>query len=1172
MRRETLLLVAAVSLTACAGDPPGGLAATVRAGGPAVIFDLLAEPLPEVPLPNDTATRLDPTSPTGRRINVSGEAVTRIESKLRRKAEVLDGFGTLQPITVSFAAPLDLVELRKRQRDNDDIADDAVYVVDVTPGTKGFGKVALLDFGSMRYPYVLRTESKDNYWQHDPRRWEPNLMFETVEEDLNCNGALDPGEDTDGDGVLDHPNTWDGRDPRPEDLNDNGEADPGERDLNCNGKIDPLSDAQRKTFMGGKPDEGRLDALVMDNVVSFWERETNTLIVRPIVPLVPRHTYAVVLTKRLVGANGKAVESPFPYVHHAAQLDALGPLAAALSVEAKIGIADVAFAWTYTTGSQAEELDEIRRGLYGGGTCDDGVACAEAMPCKKGACHGGPFAWLAQLASLEAVVPDRVFDDAKRPFAAPGDNVGFAISAIDAATGLGDPADAARRDTDQKSIDYWVSGHFLAPNFLVDKQGLATDCTATTDANCVAYPADEDESFEMDLASGTATVGLTRVDFWCAIPKTTAQFKPPFPVVVYGHGYGSNSLEGTNWAGRMSRFGLSVCALSAYGHGLPVKRVFKELKPDEVNLFQEVIGSMGITGFVQALADNRARDLDNDGKEDPGGDFWTSDVFHTRDMVRQSVLEHIQFYRMLRTGFDGKREWLDTDGDGIANLAGDWNGDGTVDIGGLVGGDGKPQRYAVWGESLGGILSAIVAGAEPAIDAAAPTAGAAGLLDVAIRSKQGGVPDAVFLPMLGPFVIGAPQQQDGVDTSGTTLTFLVTGVADKVYLPFAVTTDLAPGDRVEVTNLANGVARSVDVPLSRRFRLAFPADAADASERRALVGMKPDNSNVPVAANVLDDARLAALGDRVRVRVMAPGGSIKTTIDRFAIEASFLGVKYPVGMPLVAPGGGLGYFRQSPSLRRFVGIAGMILGPGDPAVYATRYMTDADPARYAYDPETAIGTLCPGANVIDVASVGDMNVPVNAGIAIARAAGLWHPTQRHARLGDRSVDAFLAETFALEGVAGLRRFDERKILYDVDNLDEGFADVMPIKPPKDANPWNAPQPPVGKELRWTVPSSVSCPARYAKLGTMSGLDLTKGGRMGLRMPYMQPEGQHGFSEHNPSKIFDARVQMGNLVSLYFWSAGAILPGHDESSLCYADDSCAFFPWPKEDIKKPRYTK
>jgi hypothetical protein len=53
--------------------------------------------------------------------------------------------------------------------------------------------------------------------------------------------------------------------------------------------------------------------------------------------------------------------------------------------------------------------------------------------------------------------------------------------------------------------------------------------------------------------------------------------------------------------------------------------------------------------FYDAITQTRARDLNNDGHPDSGGDFWSSYLFHTRDGVRQSILDHIQLVRILRS-------------------------------------------------------------------------------------------------------------------------------------------------------------------------------------------------------------------------------------------------------------------------------------------------------------------------------------------------------------------------------------------------------------------------------------------------------------------------------------------------------------------------------------------
>jgi len=95
----------------------------------------------------------------------------------------------------------------------------------------------------------------------------------------------------------------------------------------------------------------------------------------------------------------------------------------------------------------------------------------------------------------------------------------------------------------------------------------------------------------------------------------------------------------------------------------------------------------------------RALDQNGDGLLDSGADYWTSYLFHTRDMVRQTVVDVMQVIRVLGS-FDGVRTWkYDANHDGKPDLAGDFDGDGVVDVGGsapihLVGGSLGHQRRA----------------------------------------------------------------------------------------------------------------------------------------------------------------------------------------------------------------------------------------------------------------------------------------------------------------------------------------------------------------------------------------------------------------------------------------------------------------------------------------------
>ena len=207
---------------ACNTTQQQGWIATKETQGPTVLYDPTALPLPEIPLPNDQATRLDPSSPTGRRVNISEEAPTEYERRVRRTFNTLDGFGAYAPIMVSFEAPLDVQDLYDRHS-NHDFRDDAVFLLNVDPHCSRFGEEVTIDIQSGKNPISLykfgsnipddqapdgyRISEKGNlFFPFDDRYNAHNILFEERYEDQNENGVLDEGEDIDGDGILDVPN------------------------------------------------------------------------------------------------------------------------------------------------------------------------------------------------------------------------------------------------------------------------------------------------------------------------------------------------------------------------------------------------------------------------------------------------------------------------------------------------------------------------------------------------------------------------------------------------------------------------------------------------------------------------------------------------------------------------------------------------------------------------------------------------------------------------------------------------------------------------------------------------------------------------------------------------------------------------------------------------------
>src|SRR6266481_9657372 len=156
-----LLLPSLCALAGCLSRQPiEGLAPARDTGGPRIVFDLTRKPLPEIPFPNDLLTRADEGSPTGLRMNSSLVVPSQLEQRTRALIDQLDGFGTYAPITVSFDADLDVVDLFARQNDSDP-ENDGVYLVQIDSG-----RVWPLDFGAGHFPYVLGKPAQ--YFPGDP--------------------------------------------------------------------------------------------------------------------------------------------------------------------------------------------------------------------------------------------------------------------------------------------------------------------------------------------------------------------------------------------------------------------------------------------------------------------------------------------------------------------------------------------------------------------------------------------------------------------------------------------------------------------------------------------------------------------------------------------------------------------------------------------------------------------------------------------------------------------------------------------------------------------------------------------------------------------------------------------------------------------------------------------
>ena len=553
----------AVGVTGCLGGEGDdsttgtGLYPVQDVNGTKVKFDPLAFPMPEIPFPIDLATVIDTGSNTGRRLNIRMHAPTQLESDVRDNANQLDGFGTFAPITVAFEKALDLRTLKAAN----------FRVVNIDPDSPHFGREVALDFPPhglpdsaddhpdwTSYPLIIEGNYDSDqhpganvldfgYFHFDAHWRVNNLMLEGNEEDRNCNGNLDSGEDVDFDGVLDHPNI----------------AYAACYNRACFSKDEAGAWVSPFPRICPDPDvapfnlwDDDVPQAVLDNkLVPNFEYETNTAILRPLVALDEQTRYAVVVTRDVRDIDGNPVRSPFPYINHAVQTNDLLPLRNVLPSlpENPLTIKDVAFTWCFTTQTITQGLETIRDGLKGSGSME---YLASRFPptvqtiMDHGVCHLGECDPGGAFHNTVIVRPDAI----QELFGIVMGVMTFSWIHVTDLLPLIDTLLASNLNY----VDYFVVGQYEVPNFLDGPESL----------------------FDIDYETGRARVAGEMVPFWLTIPKSRKDRdghvpswypEAPFPVVFYGHGYAGAKFEGPGFAGHMARFGLATFVIDETGHG-----------------------------------------------------------------------------------------------------------------------------------------------------------------------------------------------------------------------------------------------------------------------------------------------------------------------------------------------------------------------------------------------------------------------------------------------------------------------------------------------------------------------------------------------------------------------------------------------------------------------------
>jgi hypothetical protein len=934
---SSIAIFAGILVTACfSGEPEGLLKAAPAAT--TVKMDFFHKPLPEIPLPINLATRYDETSATGRRINASMVAPTQFESHVRELIDGLDGWGVFQPITIPFTDELDVNSITAAHRDpNYGLDDDVIYLVNIDPASSDFGRVHYLDLGNGNYPVAL--EDIDGYWENDPRGDTISLTFEETDEDQNGNGILDPGEDTDADGTLDRPNYYPGANPDADDL------------------------------------AGRADALM-----TFYERETNTLIVRPMTPLDERTTYAIIVTRRLLDINGKPVGSPYSFVNHTGQTKELKPLLDVMP--AGLAPDEIAFTFSFTTQTIQSAWKAVRDGLYGEGIQGH---------------IGREFP--AEIAGFEQLLDEEYFTSSDNlhlmyaeDWVVPLEAIGTSLLGLTAGT-----EEYRVFFEAQRFVDYYIIGKFNSPQLFAreDAQGNWLDLN--------------DQRWPEDLDRVPAPVRNEEVYFHIAVPRKEVSARGEgnqVPLVLLSHGHGSSRIEIASFGGHFARHGLATIAIDCVSHGIGGLGEF------ETAMISTLLDPIGFEPLRNALFTDRALDFNNDGIKDSGYDFWTSYLFHTRDLVRQSALDYMQLVRIIRS-FDGNRKWnFDLNGDGENELAGDFDGDGNIEF-------GQGSTISMVGASLGGIVSAVVGSLEPEITAIVPISGGGGLGDVSLRSDLSNVREPVILRIMGPLFIGTTE-------AGTGKMLIETLVPDPSKTGYAITTveGVGTGDTMIVENLVSGELGCGYVSEQGNVRASLATDKGD-------------------AIRILFYSGNALAGGKECEIVSGTEPAI--VVDAFGQEVIFQGETIKGGTPLVSLAAGFGLRRANPELRRMMVLGQVVLDAADPAVYA-RHMLQ-EPLVY---PGTGQQT---GTHAMITTTNGDMSVPASTGLTLARSAGLVNFIEDDPRYG-KPANQVLIDTYISEAVHSYKRYtdpDGNGVMMDVENFAEGGDpwgnDIPRLDPP-----------------------------------------------------------------------------------------------------------------------------
>lgn len=843
MKKYLLFLFLVILFTSC-GDKtsPKGLFYSVNTGGPKVIFDPDAKPVPIVPFPNDLMTRYDETSPTKLRLNLPLNAVTQLENEVRKKMNTMDGFGVMSPITVSFDKPLNPETINK----------NTVFVVNLNENSPNFGKPVQLSFGSGLFPQKIRPFSM---FENDPLMNFDNILFPfNVSENKYSKKTLEP------------------------------------------------------------------------YYIPYDSTGIYTIYLRPLLPLEEETKYAVVLTTLITDEAGNSIQSPFPHTNHILQTeDLLKLIEGTPSIMNKLNLDNnqIAFAWTFTTQSITRDLYTIRQGLEGKGL----LSYLDSM-------FAPVFAKINELNAGCSPQPS-VYVIKAEDFSQGLQNF---LAQFSSFINLGDFPLAQLLDFSY--VDYFVFGSYTSPSFIKNEGGF----------------------FEINYKTGRANVIPDKVTFFATVPKATEKYKPPFPVMLFGHGNSESRIDVFAMANKLAQYGIAGISIDAVGHGpsdylspicasekglqslleefgeeLPISGDLDTIMPaliillveplanglcidvdlSEPEKWREILKEFTSNGLIYSLTcEGRAKDVDGDGALDSGEDFFIYDPFISRDNLRQTVVDQMQLVRIL------KHLGRDINGNGVIDPEeGDFNLDGINDIGG----ERNPVFYS--GQSLGGILGSILTAVEPNIPRSVLNVPGGTLTDIMSKSTLRGVTMRIFRKVVGPVIVGKPEEG-----------LFSIYINDDKKPVVEIEPIIEEGFKIILTNSNSGTENYTWAGPEGRFWINIPADD----------------------------------GDMIKLQILNRNGEVIITKE-IHIDSTH---------------SGMGYTRNTWAFRNMIDMSQMAMDAGDPLNYAIHYNNIRRKTGENEEYENRVLPGYPEKGVLIQVYAADTTVPASTGIALGFSAGL----------------------------------------------------------------------------------------------------------------------------------------------------------------------------------------